>query len=166
MAYHIEADIRFRWNTNHTTELADDDGSNTPDAGVIAAIIAGSDSEIFAIIGSRYPSADPATIVTVPAVLRDRAADLSIYYLKRRQERGRLADKEEIIAWFDKVADGTYIIPGLEPEQPESTADNRARVFSDREFSRRPGFGERLPAGGSAANENVDQNELLEDFLP
>ncbi len=167
MAYHVEADIRFRFNTFHVGELADDDGSGGADPGVIAAIIASSDQELFSIFGSRYPSADPATITTVPAILRDKAADLSIYYLKRRQDRGgRPLDRDEIILWAEKVADGTYIIPGLTPELPESTTEGRAKVFSDREFTRRPGLGELLPAGGSEANEIVDQNELLEDFLP
>ncbi len=160
MAYHVEADIRFRFNTVHITEL------ETDNPGAIAAAVASSDSELFSIFGSRYPSADPATISAVPAVLRDRAADLSVYYLKKRQGRGSLLEKQDIIDWAAKVADGTYILPGLTPELPESTTEGRAKVFSDREFTKRPGFGERLPAGGSEANEIVDQNELLQDFLP
>ena len=68
--------------------------------------------------------------------------------------------------WADKVGDGTYIVPGLEPALAELTTIDRAREFSDREFETRSGFGERLPRGGSDNNEILPQDELIEDFLP
>lgn len=171
MPYHDEAAIRLRFNTDLLTQLTDDNGDGTADAGVIAGIVADVDNELFAIIGSRYPSADPAnfTPADAPRAIRSRAVALSIHYIKNRQARGSTPMLQSILEWLEKVADGTYIIPGLTPAEPELTTLDRAREFSDREFARGGiggGLGERLPAGGSDNNEILPQDELIDTFLP
>lgn len=168
MPYHDEAAIRLRFNTDHLTELTDDDGDGVADAGVIAGIVLDVDDELFGIVSSRYPSADPVnfTPATAPRSLRSRAVALSIHYIKNRQARGAIPMLQSIIEWADKINDGTYNIPGLSPAEPELTTIDRAREFSDREFERHHGLGERLPRGGSDNNEILPQDELIDPFLP
>lgn len=164
MPYCVQTDIEKRMNATRLIELADDDGNGAADTGVIAAIIEEADGLLYSAIARRYPDFTPtvATSTTTPKSLRSQSVSLAIYLLEQRQNRHAQADWDRIFGpdgWATQVADGRIVLAELTEEQPEITTDDRAKVFSDRQFEREDGFGEALPEGGSGENENIDPTD-------
>ncbi len=117
MAYCTYSDIDKRIGTEDLAALADYDGDGTPDADVVAAAIDDAASLIDSYLSVRFT----VPVSPVPDVLRTRAVNLAVYFLRLRRDSATQDARrqyEDDIAWLREVASGAVSL-GIEPSAAE-----------------------------------------------
>ena len=118
--YCTPTQIRYRYNTNEVTDLADDDGDATADSGVIEWIAEEVSLELYSYFYDRYsatalnPVGYTAGSATYP-IVESMASWLSADRLKERQGMGPetgTGAMHPVIEWAGRVRFGTADIPG------------------------------------------------------
>lgn len=119
MAYVTNDDIAERVGNATYVQLADDDGDNQADVGVVDEIRLAAEGEVNSYLARRYQvPIDLAVHAELADVLASMALDLAEYRLRARRPpvpqdaRDRRA---QAIEWLKRIADGVIDLPSVAP---------------------------------------------------
>jgi phage gp36-like protein len=135
MTYCSQDDLQDRLGAEELARLADLDGDGTPDPGVIARALADADATIDSYLGRRYalPVASPDG--STPAVVRTRAMNLAVYFLKlgRDSVTDDVRDQHaEDMRWLERASLGRAALGeavALPADTGGARVDSRPRLF-------------------------------------
>ena len=124
MSYITNADIEERLGSATYVQLADDDGDDVADTGVVDEARLGAEGEVDSYLARRYDV--PIDLTTYPEladILASVALDLAEYRLRCRRppvSDAALRKRKEAIEWLERVADGTIDLPSADalPSSP------------------------------------------------
>ena len=126
MGYITNADIEERLGGNAYVQLADDDGDNVADIGVVNEARLGAEGEVNSYLARRYQvPIDLTANSDLADVLKSFTLDLVEYRLRSRRPpvpQDTVRRRTEAIEWLSRVADGTIELPSA-----VHAAANRAR---------------------------------------
>ena len=120
MAYCTQDDLERRIGAADLAALADYDGDGVADAEVVAAAIGDACSLIDSYLSVRFA----VPVSPVPDVLRTRAVDLAVYFLRLRRDSATedsRRQQEDALAWLRQVAAGEVNL-AVEPAPTEGDA--------------------------------------------
>lgn len=118
MAYCAYDDIEKRIGETDMAALADYDGDGNPDADVVAQAI----DDACALIDSYLSVRFTVPVSPVPEVLRTRAVNLSVYFLRLGRDSATedvRRQYEDDVAWLTQVVAGRVSL-GIEPSAAEA----------------------------------------------
>jgi phage gp36-like protein len=133
MAYCNREDIETRLGGDDLNALADHDGDGIADSTVVDQAIASAQAVIDSYLGTKFS----VPVAPVPDVLKTRAVNLAVYFLKL----GRDSVSEDVrrqyendVTWLREVVAGAVTL-GVEPTPAESSGspsvryDTQPRIF-------------------------------------
>ena len=135
MTYCSQDDLQDRLGAEEVARLADLDGDGVPDADVIARALADADATIDSYLGRRYTLPVAAPDGSTPSVVRTRAVNLAVYFLKLGRDsvtddvRGQ---HEEDVQWLQAASAGRASLAKAAPRPASSgggRTDTRPRLF-------------------------------------
>lgn len=133
MAYCIQADILKRIGEADLVSLADYDGDGSPDSDVVARAIDDSDAVIDSYLSVRFT----VPVSPVPDVLRTRAVNLTVYFLRLGRDSATedvRRQYEDDIEWLTHAVIGKVSL-GIEPSAAEGDRapgvhyEGQSRIF-------------------------------------
>jgi len=117
MAYCTQSDVETRIGETDLAALADYDGDGLPDADVVAAAIGDACSLVDSYLSVRFS----VPVSPVPDVLRTRAVNLAVYFLRLGRDSATedvRRQYEDDVAWLRQVVAGNVSL-GIEPSAAE-----------------------------------------------
>lgn len=133
MTYATQANLTDRFGEAEIKRIADRDGDDTIDAGVIAKALADADAEIDSYIGKVYA----LPLVTVPARVVDLAQDIALYKLYASNPPEDVVRRyKDALAFLLNVSKGLAVLPGVDGAQPAPTSAGVEASGPERTFSR------------------------------
>jgi len=117
MAYCTQEDIEKRIGEDDVAALTDYDGDGSPDTEVVAAAI----GDACALIDSYLSVRFTVPVSPVADVLRTRAVNLSVYFLRLGRDSATedvRRQYEDDVAWLGEVVNGKVSL-GIEPSAAE-----------------------------------------------
>ncbi len=133
MAYCTQSDIEKRIGTADLAALADYDGDGSADADVVTAAIGDACSLMDSYLSVRFA----VPVSPVPDVLRTRAVNLAVYFLRLGRDSATedvRRQQEDDIAWLQHVVAGGVSL-GIEPSAtegdraPDVHYESQPRIF-------------------------------------
>lgn len=134
MAYCTESDLEKEIPPANLTDLADDNGDGTRDAGVIARAIADADGEIDAYLATRYT----VPLSTVPNLVRKLSVDIALWNLYSRKDiRPELRRQryEDALGLLKRISTGVATL-GIATEPPTAASAGGQFSANTRVFTR------------------------------
>ncbi len=135
MAYCTQADVETRIGLVDLTDLSDYDDDGTPDATVVAEAISSGEAIIDSYLGTKFQ----VPVTPVPDVLKTRAVNLTVYYLRLGRDsvtEDVRAQYKDDIAWLQDVVGGRVTLGIAELPAEAGGAPSVKYDVSDRLFGR------------------------------
>ena len=133
MAYCTQADIQKRIGEEDLVALTDYDGDGIPDSEVVARAIEDADAVIDSYLSVRLT----VPVSPVPEVLRTRAVNLAVYFLRLGRDSATedvRRQYEDDVEWLKEVVSGNVSL-GIEPSAAEGDRapgvhyEGQSRIF-------------------------------------
>ena len=133
MAYCAQSDIEKRIGSAELVALADYDGDDAADADVVTAAIDDASALIDSYLSVRYA----VPVSPVPDVLKARAVNVAVYFLRLRRDSATedaRRQHEADVAWLKEVVSGEVAL-GVEPSAaggdraPGVRYEGQSRIF-------------------------------------
>jgi len=130
MAYCTQQDLADRISQTDLVTLSDQNGDGNPDLVVVAKAIRDADALIDSYLSVKFT----VPVSPVPDVLRTRAVNLAIYFLKLGRDsvtEDARKQYEDDVKWLEAVVAGKVSL-GIAPMPAESTSAGGVRAESKR----------------------------------
>lgn len=137
MAYSTLSDLEKYLDPEQIVELSDDDKNGTPDAPIIAEMIAAADSDIDSYLANKYttPFSSP-----VPQIVKKLSAKMAIYYLWLRRKESEVPEKwateyENMMELLREIAKGDVTLGDVAVGNERSDNVRTGRRADDATFT-------------------------------